>query len=97
MSGEPLQGRRRVVIGDLSEPGDYCVGPTSVWVILPTGVQGRIPFASEAPEELWTVAEHEDGTITVSPSIDYRVGQGPGFDAAQSWHGYLEHGVWRSA
>lgn len=32
-----------------------------------------------------TVTEHEDGTITVSPSILM-----PGF-----WHGYLERGVWR--
>ena len=33
------------------------------------------------------VVEHEDGTITVSPSILM-----PGV-----WHGYLEHGVWREA
>lgn len=31
------------------------------------------------------ITEHEDGTITVSPSILW-----PG-----KWHGYLEHGVWR--
>ncbi len=35
------------------------------------------------------VVEHEDGTITVSPSI--LVGQGD----VDVWHGYLEHGVWR--
>lgn len=35
------------------------------------------------------VVEHEDGTITVSPSI--LVTQG----ADISWHGYLERGVWR--
>lgn len=34
-----------------------------------------------------TVTEHEDGTITVSPSI---------FDAPDGWHGFLERGVWRS-
>ena len=35
------------------------------------------------------VTEHEDGTITVSPSIlhtEPNVGQ---------WHGFLERGVWR--
>lgn len=35
------------------------------------------------------ITEHEDGTITVSPSIlhtEPNVGQ---------WHGYLECGVWR--
>lgn len=36
------------------------------------------------------VTEHEDGTITVSPSIlVYQAGDLPG------WHGYLERGVWR--
>lgn len=37
-----------------------------------------------------SVIEHEDGTITVSPSI--LIGQSTGI---KSWHGYLEHGVWR--
>lgn len=36
------------------------------------------------------VTEHEDGTITVSPSI--LVGH---TDGAEGWHGYLEHGIWR--
>jgi hypothetical protein len=44
---------------------------------------------------LHTVVEHEDGTITVSPSIltnppgPYHH---PGF---KTWHGYLERGEWR--
>lgn len=38
-----------------------------------------------------SVTEHEDGTITVSPSILVEGGNG------ESWHGYLEHGVWREA
>ena len=33
-----------------------------------------------------TVTEHEDGTITVHPSI-----------VTSTWHGWLERGVWRSA
>lgn len=36
-----------------------------------------------------TIQEHEDGTITVSPSIlhtEPNVGQ---------WHGFLERGIWR--
>lgn len=37
------------------------------------------------------VTEHDDGTITVSPSI---LVSGGGSDG--NWHGYLEHGVWRS-
>lgn len=35
-----------------------------------------------------TVTEHEDGTITVSPSILID-------DGHTKWHGYLERGVWR--
>lgn len=35
------------------------------------------------------VTEHEDGTITVSPSIAVD-------DGTHSWHGFLEKGVWRS-
>jgi hypothetical protein len=37
-----------------------------------------------------TVVEHEDGTITVSPSILVQ----KRLDGL-SWHGYLERGVWR--
>lgn len=38
------------------------------------------------------VVEHEDGTITVSPSIliSYSGGEGD-----FSWHGFLERGIWR--
>ena len=35
-----------------------------------------------------TITEHEDGTITVSPSILFQSHKG-------TWHGYLERGVWR--
>lgn len=35
-----------------------------------------------------TVTEHEDGTITVAPSILID-------DGRSQWHGYLERGVWR--
>jgi hypothetical protein len=37
------------------------------------------------------VTEHEDGTITVSPSI--LVSRDPD---QPRWHGYLERGVWRT-
>lgn len=36
------------------------------------------------------IIEHEDGTITVSPSILVSL---VGTD--EGWHGYLERGVWR--
>lgn len=34
------------------------------------------------------VIEHEDGTITVWPSIEVSDGKGV------VWHGFLKHGVW---
>lgn len=37
------------------------------------------------------VTEHEDGTITVSPSILVSNPQ-----EGELWHGFLERGVWRS-
>lgn len=37
------------------------------------------------------VVEHDDKTITVSPSILVTYGKKSG----ESWHGYLEHGIWR--
>jgi len=38
------------------------------------------------------VTEHEDGTITVSPSILVSNPQ-----EGELYHGFLEHGVWREA
>lgn len=37
------------------------------------------------------VTEHEDGTITVSPSIAVSLGRG---GAPYGWHGFLRRGVW---
>lgn len=40
---------------------------------------------------LHSITEHDDGTITVSPSILMQRGR------LGSWHGYLERGVWKGA
>lgn len=53
------------------------------WAVSPNGHLGNL----DAHE----VTEHEDGTITVSPSILISEPNG-----TELWHGYLEHGVWRS-
>lgn len=74
-------GRRRL------RPGRYCKVPDGmdprgrgVWYAIdPTGCAGAIRPAQHQ------VVEHDDGTITVTPSLVM-----PG-----GWHGYLEHGVWR--
>lgn len=47
--------------------------------MLPDGQMGRLSTHD--------IVEHEDNTITVSPSILVT--------GEKQWHGYLEHGVWR--
>ena len=46
-------------------------------------------FAMQGNLSNHTIVEHEDGTITVSPSILITGHHG------KQWHGYLERGVWR--
>lgn len=67
------------------EPGDYWRDINGGWHCC---TPGPGLFGNLTRHE---VKEHEDGTITVSPSI--RV-SGPNIG---SWHGYLERGVWREA
>lgn len=91
---EKLKGRRLYPpepTEDLPDPipvdakhGDYWWSPVSKrwFVYTPKGSVGDL--------SLHQVTEHEDGTITVSPSIlvDH-------WDPQKRWHGYLEHGEWR--
>ncbi len=69
------------------QEGDYGFDPAqNHWVVRPPTCH-----AGGIPEH--TVIEHEDGTVTVSPSIlleDFDEDGHP-----KDWHGYLEHGVWR--
>lgn len=83
---EQLVGTRvyNDTLEEFNRPGAYGkVG--GVWLVcLPTGA---LAFLNAGH----TITEHEDGTITVHPSILMPTGRGP------YWHGYLEHGVWRKA
>ena len=62
------------------QPGDYWKHAQGWYGVTPNGELGN--FRNHE------VTEHEDGTITVSPSILVTGGN--------TWHGYLEKGVWRS-
>lgn len=64
------------------KPGEYSKTPDGVWY-------GCSPNGEMCNLAGHTIVEHEDGTITVSPSIG--IGKNN-----ERWHGYLEHGVWRS-
>lgn len=86
-----ITGRRITDGRDLLgyEPGDYgkCPGENDHWwLCTPDGHLGTISAS------IHKIVEHEDGTITVSPSIGITVQQGAGF----AWHGYLEKGSWRT-
>ncbi len=80
-----MQGKRKYpdASGELLlAEGEFGLHPLAGWLCRPPGCHTG-SLANHA------VLEHEDGTITVSPSI--QVTYGNGFQ----WHGYLEHGVWR--
>lgn len=85
-----MKGRRILGYGPLCdpEPGDYWFverdGHRVLMVVAPNGLMGDCSRHD--------VTEHEDGTVTVSPSIFAQGGPG----MANEWHGWLERGVWRS-
>lgn len=87
-----MEGKRIYPVdGDLlfKNPGEYGKHPVNdAWyAAVPTS---QLIVGSLAEHD---VVEHEDGTITVSPSIlvEYYG------EKLISWHGFLEHGVWREA
>lgn len=83
-------GRRRDLTewswteADAPLAGDYGKYPDGKWYSITPD-----PEALPAGLAKHEVVEHEDGTITVSPSI-----LATHWDGRQ-WHGYLERGVWR--
>lgn len=78
-------GKRVEWASQILAPGEYAKSPDGVWrCATPNGHAGNLG--------LHDVIEHEDGTITVSPSIQVLTVP----DNVELWHGYLERGVWRS-
>jgi hypothetical protein len=69
--------------------GEYGKDADGRWIV-------RTPDGRLGDVSKHSVTEHEDGTITVSPSILVSGGD-PAKHSAPSWHGFLEAGVWRSA
>jgi hypothetical protein len=84
-----MQGRRVYpnADGTLSlAAGDYVFDPIfNKWF-------ARAPGCHMGDLSLHEITEHEDGTITVSPSILHTEWDDGN---EKTWHGYLEHGVWR--
>ena len=79
-----MNGTRKTPNSDghlLLAEGEYGKGNDGIWYCRPPGNHmGNLGGH--------TVTEHEDGTITVSPSILIN-------DGRSTWHGFLERGVWR--
>lgn len=65
----------------LLKEGEYGKDKNGVWYIRP-------PRCHMGSLQLHKVVEHEDGTITASPSILID-------DGRTRWHGFLEQGFWR--
>ena len=65
------------------QPGNYWKYSEGVWYAeTPNGLTANISAHS--------IVEHQDGTISVSPSILVNAGR------PETWHGFLERGIWRS-
>jgi len=81
-----MQGKRQDLLEDeyALEQGEYGKDTEGNWFC-------HVPASGFGTGGLGkhTVVEHEDGTITVSPSI-LCYGHHD-----KTWHGYLERGVWR--
>lgn len=75
------------------EPHELEVGEYSKWDSHDSMWYARCPDGSLANLSAHQVTEHEDGTISVVPSILVSFGNPP----VRCWHGFLEHGVWREA
>lgn len=77
-----IQGEQDFVFRIAKTPGAYGTANGKDWFCTtPNGMLGNL--ASHQ------VQEHEDGTITVSPSILVSGAQ------TESWHGFLQRGIWR--
>lgn len=82
-----MQGRRiypdeQVCFWKQLQPGDFGQDADGLWWV-------RAPKCGPSLISRHTVIEHEDGTITVSPSILVIGAENEGY------HGFLERGYWR--
>lgn len=79
----PIEGEGDFLFRIFETPGSYGYTNDQWYCSTPNGLAGNL-YKHQ-------VIEHEDGTITVSPSILVSSGSQ---HKDPSWHGYLERGVW---
>jgi len=70
-------------------PGEYAKTLQGIWIVRPPENAKGISHSGTLSKH--TVEEHEDGTITVTPSILQQYG-----DGEELWHGFLRHGQWET-
>jgi hypothetical protein len=76
-----LDGMLPIEIEPHLNPGDYAKSIHGLWILrAPNGDLGTLR------PKIHQIEENADGTITVSPSIQFETGQ--------RYHGYLKQGVW---
>ena len=63
-----------------------------IFATLPNGEFCMIPYTGL---NSWKLAENEDGTITISPSILMHAHESTRA-TIEGWHGFLERDIWRS-
>jgi hypothetical protein len=87
-----MKGRRLAdgVSADELQAGDYARCVDGVWRVRPPKNAHGKSYTGRLGER-HHVEEHDDGTITVTPSILQQWG-----DGGTIWHGFLTRGVWRS-
>lgn len=86
---DPMKMRQPGAYGKLGEgealDDEKPDSPQRWWLVTaPSGEQGSLN-----PEK-HQIIEHDDGTITVTPSIYYQTWPG------EKWHGFLKAGIWTS-
>lgn len=94
-TGDTFEGQR---ITGLSDPYYWAPGAYGRFVNGTAGEMwaGKTPNGHIAILGRHDVTEHDDGTITVSPSILVQTSRDRGVTMIELWHGFLERGVWRS-
>lgn len=103
MKGHRVQPDQYGWFGDKLNPGEFVlVNPTHMQDGAPIEdwIKNHYPMYLACSPNGHTcslrahqITEHEDGMITVSPSI--RISQRIDGNDVDLWHGYLEHGIWR--
>jgi len=99
-----MKGRRienpNNITSEPVQPGDYWKDGSGRWYVAAPVPRDEDGFLLIADVSTWkSVIEHQDGTITVSPSIFWGSSGYPNspreWAEKHTWHGFLEHGIWR--